>query len=149
MITSLNSKLLNGDIIYVSNDIASEQPVINFSRRTFQRNQLNIHLVPTQQHEKIIEAMKILNEVLEGYAIDQPQDSPSSHLNKVFRHAVVFREFQENSLLIEVYYWFKSSDWWERLEFGSVFNTHINKRFCQAGIQFSIPIEYRRGVDPV
>ena len=91
---------------------------------------MNLGITYDTPHEKIIEAKKILQELLENH-----EGMPENFPPRIF-----FNDFKDSSLNFLVIYWYSPPAYWDYMNFSENLNLEIIRRFNEAGIGICLPI---------
>lgn len=142
-------RLLSGDVFTVPNVHFIEEPVQNFSMRTFKRRTMDIQIPYDTPPQKIHRAVEVLQEVLrEPKIVDEGkcrlEERPP---------LVMFDQFKAYSYNLRAYYWYFMSDdglklqretergWFTYLDHCTLVNQRIVERFEEEGIEFAFPTQ--------
>ena len=125
---STRVRTLDGTLVSIPNRTMANTVINNVAKRPTIKNQFVIGIVYDTPYEKILEALRILREILANH--------PSTANYRAY-----FKEYGPYSLNIEVVHWCKYTDWEEFLKATEEINLEIKRRFEEAGIEFAFPTQ--------
>ncbi|MFZ4694864.1 MAG: mechanosensitive ion channel family protein [Verrucomicrobiia bacterium] len=125
---STKVRALTGELIIIPNRKMAEVQIRNHSRKGGVRTILTVGLVYGTSHERIGEAIRLLDEIL-------------STRKDVESHQVTFRHLGTYSLDLEMILWARYKTWPEYNALMHALNSEIKKRFDAVGISFAFPTQ--------
>ena len=125
---STKVRALTGELIIIPNRKMAEVQIRNHSRKGGVRTILTVGLVYGTSHERIGEAIRLLDEIL-------------STRKDVESHQVTFRHLGAYSLDLEMILWARYKTWPEYNALMHALNSEIKKRFDAVGISFAFPTQ--------
>lgn len=125
---STRVRTLDGTLVSIPNRTMANTVINNVAKRPTIKNEYVIGIVYNTPYEKIIEALRILREILANH--------PSTANYRAY-----FKEYGPYSLNIVVTHWCKYTDWEEFLKATEEINLEIKRRFEEAGIEFAFPTQ--------
>ncbi len=125
---STRVRTLDGTLVSIPNRTMANTVINNVAKRPTIKNEFVIGIVYDTPYEKIVEALKILREILANH--------PSTANYRAY-----FKEYGPYSLNIVVTHWCKYTDWEEFLKATEEINLEIKRRFEEAGIEFAFPTQ--------
>lgn len=131
---STRVRLLTGNLATIPNGKLADASIENVARRPHIRRVLNVTITYDTPPEKVIEAKKILEEILsapESTKWWKPDMPPR----------VCFNDFNAASLNIIVIYWFYPPTYWDYMAYTEWFNLELLRRYNEAGIEFAFPTQ--------
>jgi MscS family membrane protein len=137
---STKIRLLNGHVTSIPNDDVAKADIENIGQRPFIRRVMDITVTYDTPPEKIDEAMAIIRDILavkvcEGEEINRC-------VNRVgYEPRVVFNELNNDSLNINVIYWYFPPVYSEYLAHLTYVNRALIERFNASGIDFAFPTQ--------
>ena len=127
---SVRLRAFEGRLIDIPNRIIADSQVENFSDREFWREHFCFGLIYQTSPEKIEQARHILEEIGRDLAGDM---APGRSVR------FDFLQFEDSSLNVDGYVWFRVSDWYTMRSARSRFNAEVLRRFNEAGLEFAYP----------
>ena len=125
---STRVRTLDGTLVSIPNRTMANTVINNVAKRPTIKNEYVIGIVYDTPYEKILEALRILREILANH--------PSTANYRAY-----FKEYGPYSLNIVVTHWCKYTDWEEFLKATEEINLEIKRRFEEAGIEFAFPTQ--------
>ncbi len=125
---STRVRTLDGTLVSIPNRTMANTLINNVAKRPTIKNEYVIGIVYDTPYEKVLEALKILREIL--------ADHPSTANYRAY-----FKEYGPYSLNIVVTHWCKYTDYEEFLRATEEINLEIKRRFEEAGIEFAFPTQ--------
>ena len=159
---STKIRLLNGNLTSIPNEKMVTLEIENIEQRPYIRRVFNINITYDTPPEKILKAIKILNDILsvpekpdaetgspyETFSVSGGRNHavndshPNEAINKPeFPPRIYFNDFNSDSLNIYVSYWYHPPEFWEYLEHANWVNIRIKERFNAEGIEFAFPTQ--------
>lgn len=123
-------RAFDGRVIDIPNRLIADSQLENFSDRLFWREHFCFGLVYQTTPEQMQQALGIIEDIGRDLAYLMVPEKP------VKFH---FTLFNESSLDLDGYVWFRSSDWFTMRASRSRFNEEVLKRFNQAGLSIAYP----------
>lgn len=127
---STSIRTADGFLVTYPNGELAGKAIQNAGRRACIRRVMNLGVPYDTPPGKMRQAVAILREVLQAETAAMAPGQPAR---------VYFTEFGGSALMIQVIYWFGSTDYWSYLEFNERLNFEILRRFGEAGIEFAFP----------
>lgn len=128
---STRLRRLDGHLVTIPNGELANKPIWNIAKRPFIRRIMDITVTYDTPPEKMVEAKKILEEILANH----------EGMNENFPPKVYFKDFNSTSLGIFAIYWYHPPAYWDYMQFSEWVNMEILKRFNAAGIDFAFPTQ--------
>ncbi len=125
----------SGHLVTIPNGGLTSDPVENAAERPSIRRTMNMTITRDTPHEKIVQAVKIIEGILEEDGIRQPIHPEINGGESPPR--VYFNDFNANSLNIYVTYWFAPPAKWDYLAHCQKLNLRIVQEFEKAGIEWA------------
>ena len=126
---STRLRLLTGHQTTIPNDEMARLDIENVERRPHIRRRSSIQITYDTPLEKIKEAVKIIQDILDNHEGMSPDFPPR----------VYFNEFNRDSLSILMFYWYHPADYWAFNAFNEKGNLRIMEAFESRGIEFAFP----------
>ncbi len=123
---STKIRALTGERVTVPNRQMAMAQIRNHSRNRSVRTLLTIGLVSATSHDRVGEAIRILDQVFKEW-------------KEVDAHQVTFKRFGAGSLDLEVIFWARYKDWPGYNALVHELNTELKKQLDAAGISFTLP----------
>ncbi|HVT82190.1 MAG TPA: mechanosensitive ion channel family protein [Phycisphaerae bacterium] len=144
---STKIRTADGTVVTIPNSNIVNDPVDNWAVRPTQRRLLNIRLAYDTPMEKVQRAVEIARELLETPELRGPIHDPDSVKNADAPH-VNFNEINNDSLNIQVVYWFRSLDYWAFTNHAEKFNIAFLRRLAEEEIHLAPPTQALRLIGP-
>ena len=126
---STKIRLLNGHQATIPNEEMAKVDIENIGRRPHIRRTANIAIPLNTPVEKITRAVEIIKQNLEDHEC----------MHASFPPRVYFNEFNRDSVNIQIFFWYRSSDYWAFQAFNERLNLKIMQDFEAEGIKFALP----------
>ena len=126
---STKVRLLTGHQAIVPNDELARIDIENVGRRPYIRRIADIHIPLDTPRDKVEKAVAVIRAALENHEGMDPDFPPRAY----------FFDFNPNSFIIRVIYWYNPPKYWDFLAFSEKVNFEIFRAFDEQGIQFSLP----------
>lgn len=126
---STRMRRLDGHVVTIPNSETANTAIHNIGRRPNIRRVMNIGLTYDTPPEKIEEAVRILQNLLDGHEGYDPELPPR----------VYFQDFGDWSLNIIVIYWYHPPEYWDYMAHAQKLNLAIMRNFAEKGIDFAFP----------
>jgi MscS family membrane protein len=126
---STRVRTLDGHLVTVPNKGLATEMITNISERPYIKQTFNLTIVYDTPPERVERAIRILHELLDGQPC-MKEDKPP---------LISFSSFNDWSLNILVIVWFVPADYAVFMEWCSVTNLEILRRFNAEGIEFAFP----------
>lgn len=130
---STRLRRLDGHLVTIPNGELANKSIHNVAKRPFIRRVFTIGVTYDTSPEKVREAKRILEEILENHEGMDP--------NGELVPRVAFSEFSASSMDFKCIYWYHPPDYWEYMRFSEWVNLEILTRFNAAGIEFAFPTQ--------
>jgi MscS family membrane protein len=127
---SIRIRAFEGRLIDLPNRIVADSQVENYSNRQFWRENFCFSLTYQTSADQIRQALDIIQEI---------GDDMTEWMDAGRPPFFTFQQFNQSSLDIDGFVWFKASSWWQMRESRARFNTEVLKRFTAAGLDFAYP----------
>ena len=117
-IRSTKIRLLTGHLVSITNDEMATANIENIARRPYIKKVFNISLPIDTPPDRVSEALKTIRQIFvnhEGMSADKPAK-------------IHFEGFTDDSIVIQIIYWYHPADYWKFLEFGEKVNIKIMKK---------------------
>ena len=131
---STKIRLLTGHQAIIPNDELARTDIENIGRRPYIRRIADIHIPLDTPLAKVEKAIDIVRATLENHDGMVPDYPPRVH----------FLDFNPDSFVIRMIYWYSPPKYWDYLAFSEKVNLAIFRDFEKEGIQFSLPQRIRR-----
>ena len=128
---STRIRTLEGNQVTIPNGEMANKSILNIGRRPFIRRVANITITYDTPPEKVREAVRIIEEVLDQHEGMKPDFPPR----------VYFNDFNSASLNILMIYWYHPPNFWDYFKFTEWVNHEIFRRYGEAGIDFAFPTQ--------
>jgi len=120
----------DGRLIDIPNHIVADTQIENFNTRLYWREHFCFGLVYRTTPEQMLLAKKILCEIGNDFAHLMAENKPPQF---------DFMLFDQSSLNLDGYVWFKASDFFTMRRSRGIFNEEVLKRFSAAGLELAYP----------
>lgn len=132
-------RTLEGHLVTVPNMKFIDNSVENVGARPYIRRKTDVTITYDTPAEKVEQAVKILQDILNDPQIIKPFDMEN------LPPRVGFDEFNADSLNLKVFYWYTlepdERDYFTYLEHAQEVNLRIFREFADAGIEFAFPTQ--------
>ncbi len=136
---STKLRTLTDHLVTIPNGGLTNEPVENAAQRRSIRRIMNVTITYDTPREKIGQAVKIIEDILEEHGIREPIHPIIN--GDEFPPRVYFNNFNADSLNIFVIYWFAPPAYWDYLAHGQQLNLRLAEEFEKAGIEFAFPTQ--------
>lgn len=141
---STRLRTLDGHLMTIPNGNIVNDNVSNVGLRPYIRRIIDITITYDTPPEKIQEAIDIVDAMFREQGLKEnvwAEGVDDPHAAENFPPRVFFSGFNDASLNIQVWYWFRPPDWWAYLAHATRFNLELFKRYNAAGIDFAFPTQ--------
>ena len=118
---------LDGTQLIIPNAQIAKSEIENVSREKARKVRLNIGVEHSTSQKKIVEAQKIVSEVVAKHPLTEDES------------IAALSEFGDSSLIISIIYWVKEANVNKLMEIKNDINLAIKERFEKAGISMAFP----------
>ena len=125
---------VDGNEVTIPNETMARADIINVTRRPHIRRIFNVHVAYATPADKLRQAVKALEGLLENHEGMDPELPPRVYLN----------EFGESSLNIEIWYWYTPPNFWLFKTFSQELNLRIKEILEGLGVEFAFPVRTLR-----
>jgi MscS family membrane protein len=116
---------LDGHLVTIPNKTMGNATIINVSRRSHIKTEINLGLVYETTSEQLQQAVEILQRIFKN-----------ENTHDVI---ITFNNFADSSLNIQVVHWWKGTDYLAYLKGLQAFNLAIKTQFAQANLSMAFP----------
>lgn len=127
---STTLRALDGSVWSIPNKELSESAIQNLSRRPNFKHVFEVALVYSTSPEKMIRAVELMHEILDGNPMFNMKDQPPR---------IFFSDMKEWSLNIQAIVWFQTKDYFQMMSEREKLNLKILERFNAEGFEFAYP----------
>ena len=128
-----------GHLVTIPNSNIVNDPVENIGSRPFIRRTIDVTITYDTSREKIEQAVKILEDLMEEPGIAEPIH-PRIGTNE-YPPRVFFSDYNAESLNIKVLYWYSPPAYWDYMEHAQRLNLRLFEEYEKAGIEFAFPTQ--------
>lgn len=121
---------VDGNEVTIPNETMARNDIVNVTRRPHIRRIFNLHVAYDTPAEKLRQAVKALEGLLENHEGMDPELPPRVYLN----------EFGESTLNIEVWFWYHPPNFWDYKTFSQELNLRIKEILEDMGVAFAFPV---------
>ena len=125
---------VDGNEVTIPNETMARADIINVTRRPHIRRIFNVHVAYATPADKLRQAVKALEGLLENHEGMDPELPPRVYLN----------EFGESTLNIEIWYWYTPPNFWLFKTFSQELNLRIKEILEGLGVEFAFPVRTLR-----
>ena len=136
---SVKVRTLDGHMVTVPNANIVNDVVRNISARHYIKRVMNITITYDTPKEKILQAVQILKDLLNGEDFKGPIHGRIG--NDEFPPRVFFNDFNSDSLNLQVIFWYFPPEYWDFMEYSQRLNLRIFEEYEKAGIEFAFPTQ--------
>jgi len=126
---SVRMRRLDGHQVTIPNMQAVDRPIHNVTMRPNIQRIIKIGITYDTSPAKVRKALEILRDIFRNHEGMHPDFPPR----------VGFKDFETDSLMLRVIYWYHPADYWAYSSHAEKVNLEILERFGRAGIQFAFP----------
>ena len=129
---STKIRALSNHLISIPNEQMAESEIENIGKRKYIQRKTDLHIPLDTPREKVEQAVASVRSVLENH----------EGMDPAFPPRVYFHEFDAQSFIIRIMYWYTPADIWQFLAASEQINFEIFRAFEKHEIQFSLPVRH-------